>query len=153
MKRGFTIITALALITFAGCNSTKVEQVKKVEYLALKGYTGVWALESFTDGSVADMNKIIVDIAYLSETNQYSISGFSGVNNFFATVDNNEKIFPLGDKLGMTMMSGPAEEMNFESELIKLLVSSNSWTSENHRLTITEGSKKAVFRLIPANDK
>lgn len=151
MKRTFTtILAALAVLVFAGCKSNKVEPTEK---LVLTGFSGNWILSSFTEASVEDMSSINLGISYDTESKGYVFNGFSGVNHFFANVENKEPVFPLGANVASTKMMGAPEEMAFEDAFLELMCKADSWTVERNTLTVTDGSKTAVFKFDDRNEK
>lgn len=147
MKKTFLIImAALSVFAFAGCKSNKATST---EVPAKYRYVGLWKILSLT-GFENDIPEAEMTIWFTEDSDkELDITGFSGVNRFFAKIDSEgTNQFPIGDKMASTKMMGSPEDMAFEDAFIEVLCTADSWKNEEGRLTVSNGKATAVFYKV-----
>lgn len=152
MKRSLLILAALSVIAFAGCKTTKV-QVPGGK--AVTRMTGEWLIQSLTGFDSESLPKAYMNNSLVDDIDAgkvLSVTGFSGVNQFFGSVKVSEG-FPMGESMGSTRMMGSPEDMEFEDTLIHLLATAENWEVSGYTLTITDGTTTAVFYTTYRDEK
>lgn len=149
MKKSFLMLAVLSVLTFAGCKSTKIISVE--DSMKYK-YVGEWTIESLSgfDGKMVEATMTILPVEDVEDVKypyELSVTGFSGVNRYFATIKGNKEKheLPIGNNMGSTKMMGSPEEMEFEDALIELLCTAESWVRKGNTLTISNGKLTAVY--------
>ena len=128
-------------------NKAKTEKLvyEKVEVSllekALEGST--YKLKSYTNGKFQMLpkemkNKIII------EGKDGQISGFAGVNRFFASYSNTTYL----DKIGSTRMAGSETAMKFEDEYLKALSTIEKVTVKGNNLIIETENWKLTYKKM-----
>ena len=128
-------------------NKAKTEKLvyEKVEVSllekALEGST--YKLKSYTNGKFQMLpkemkNKIII------EGKDGQISGFTGVNRFFASYSNTTYL----DKIGSTRMAGSETAMKFEDEYLKALSTIEKVTVKGNNLIIETENGKLTYKKM-----
>ena len=138
MKHLKIILGLLACVFLFGCT----DEEKKVE--------GTWKLVSYEkDGIVQQIADSILTVHFESESH-IQISGDTGANNFYATIDlSNNKIETVSE-IVTTKMAGSPEVMAFESEYLATLsgIDSLSIDEENdvRYLTLKNSFENSVLK-------
>lgn len=151
MKKALYIFAALAAFTMVSCSSTKGSKTPApIEKDALPSeLCGEWKIISLTD---IPKEKMIEATLFVSPEDAvpgfYTVQGFSGVNQFFATIGDSLKSFPIGETMASTKMMGTPEEMEFEDSLVHTLATAAAWKIAGNTLTVSNGEKTAVYRKI-----
>lgn len=150
MKR----LAALALAASCGflvsCASTSKADAASAEKKAVAASTptasGDWELVSLEKNGT----KVAIVTATLSVTDKgkgtYSVSGFSGVNNYSGSLTANGNKIAFAPNLASTRMAGPQDAMTFESLYLELLGNADTWNVTDSELTLSGG--KAVARFV-----
>lgn len=128
------LMTGFCILGLASCK-VKISKISKLN--------GMWQIKDFSGFNIDEMPEVVLEVS-AKDKNEFLVTGFSGVNHFFAVVNANDK-FPLGERLASTKMMGAPEDMRFEDSLLTLLASSDSWVIKRNLLTVSKGDMKAHF--------
>ncbi len=77
-----------------------------------------------------------------------TVSGFGGVNNFNGPFESTEKTVKIGP-LAATMMAGPQELMDQETQYLAALENSTVWALVQGRLEMRDGSGATQIMAVP----
>ena len=77
-----------------------------------------------------------------------TVSGFGGVNNFNGPFESTEKTVKIGP-LAATMMAGPQELMDQETQYLAALENSTVWALVQGRLEMRDGSGATQVMAVP----
>ena len=138
MKHLKIIFGLLTCVFLFGCT----EEEKMVE--------GTWKLVSYEKDGIAQQITDSTLTVHFETENQIKISGNTGANNFYASIDlSNDKIETVSE-IVTTKMAGTPEVMAFESEYLATLsgIDSFSVNDENdvRYLTLQNSSENSVLK-------
>ena len=106
---------------------------------------GDWELVSFEK----DGTEVAVVTATLSVTDngegEYSIAGFSGVNNYRGGLNANGNKITFAPNLAVTRMAGPQDAMEFETLYLDLLGNADTWSVTDSELVLSGETATARF--------
>lgn len=144
MKKILVIMAAaLSLLAF-GCKSIGSSSKGSGKAITPSALCGEWKVQSMTGFANAAQMEATLSIMAKDE-DEYSLTGFSGVNSYFATLSDSPKAFPIGNNMASTKMMGASAEMAFEDEYLKILCNAPSWKIEGSKLTITSGKSSVIL--------
>jgi len=150
MKKSLFILAAVTVLAFTGCRSTK-NPAPVQESTSITRFCGEWKVTEFTGFDT--MPEAYMNITYVDDIDfgeELSVSGFSGVNSFFASISDDSS-FPLS--MGSTKMMGAPEDMDFEDAFLEVLSNAEDWKVKGRTLTVTYGERTIVFQNTFVGDK
>lgn len=107
---------------------------------------GEWKLEAYETGKV-NKNSVLEFKTQRNLAGNYILSGISAVNFYEAGYSLNGTNGIKVVNLSMTEIGGPREDMIFEENYIKRLVSMNTFSFKDNRLILRNGEgKEMIFK-------
>lgn len=145
MKHLKIYLGLLACVFLFGCT----DEEKMVE--------GTWKLVSYEKDGIAQQITDSTLTVHFETENQIKISGNTGANNFYASIDlSNDKIETVSE-IATTRMAGTPEVMAFESEYLATLSGIDSFNVDEENdvryLTLQNSTEKSILKYQLQNDE
>ena len=145
MKHLKIYLGLLACVFLFGCT----DEEKMVE--------GTWKLVSYEKDGIAQQITDSTLTVHFETENQIKISGNTGANNFYASIDlSNDKIETVSE-IATTRMAGTPEVMAFESEYLATLSGIDSFNVDEDNgvkyLTLQNSTEKSILKYQLQNDE
>ena len=145
MKHLKIYLGLLACVFLFGCT----DEEKMVE--------GTWKLVSYEKDGIAQQITDSTLTVHFETENQIKISGNTGANNFYASIDlSNDKIETVSE-IATTRMAGTPEVMAFESEYLATLSGIDSFNVDEDNgvkyLTLQNSNENSVLKYQLQNDE
>ena len=145
MKHLKIYLGLLACVFLFGCT----DEEKMVE--------GTWKLVSYEKDGIAQQITDSTLTVHFETENQIKISGNTGANNFYASIDlSNDKIETVSE-IATTRMAGTPEVMAFESEYLTTLSGIDSFNVDEDNgvkyLTLQNSNENSILKYQLQNDE
>ncbi|MBQ0052195.1 MAG: META domain-containing protein [Treponema sp.] len=149
MKKAFILITALASIFTFGCKRAEKTEVSATT-VNTADLAGTWKIQSLEKAGV-QQQIALSDITFEAKSEEvYSVSGNSGVNQFFGDVTVKNGKLTAGDNMASTKMAGAPEAMEFEDNFLACLIKADAVEVAGNTLKISSTEAASVLTFVKA---